>query len=73
MIKQTECIIGEQICGATNDMLITINKRRHCPKCFNKRENKKNCLRCEKKFRPGCENSFVCPSCYRYNMGLSGN
>ena len=37
-----------------------------CPKCEAKPESRK-CLKCNKKFKPGCKLTHVCSNCYLLN------
>ena len=40
----------------------------YCPECEELNKQQKRCLTCEKTFRPGCANKFICKYCVGRNQ-----
>lgn len=48
-----------QYCGRSQEGF----KKENCKKCIELAGKKKNCLRCNKEFQPGCGAKFLCRFC----------
>ena len=57
-------------CGTVYEDFTFIDGNFGCPTCFSLKDLK-NCLKCDKKFKPMCNQRFVCDSCHMVNKNHS--
>jgi len=68
-LEERQTVDEHQLCGEPKlDKMYKDDKV--CQKCESMKTRIKSCLRCDRKFIPGCKNMHMCPRCY-YNREVN--
>lgn len=71
MIEYDDKVYGTpKMCGTPydlmNEAIVRGERIRYCPDCRAMKGKFKNCMRCKKKFQPGCKITRMCYNCFKY-------